>query len=150
MVELEIQSMYHIVWILVFNIFSIFVLLFLQTTFPEPEDARDFALNQMIRHKDNLIRRNPCPDKAAVDEAFRAALTYMMTKELVYPPQGSEVALRYLRDRINVPRDMGIHSARHLRNALETCAALTGCSRQGPEIPRRHRRDQDPADFRRQ
>jgi glutathione S-transferase len=69
-----------------------------------------------------------------------------MTGQPCPPPAGSDVALRYLRDRINVPRDMSIYAAKHLREALETTAALVG-TRQGPEIPVRHRRDQDPANF---
>jgi len=39
-------------------------------------------------------------------------------------PKGSAVGLRYLRDRINVPRDMSIHAARMLRTSLEQTAAL--------------------------
>ncbi|HEY9826183.1 MAG TPA: glutathione S-transferase, partial [Stenomitos sp.] len=56
------------------------------------------------------------------------------------------VELRYLRDRISVPRDMSIYAAKRLREALEATAALAG-DRQGPPIPVRHRRDQDPANF---
>jgi len=81
-----------------------------------------------------------------MDEALRCALTQMITGHTPTPPAGSDVALRYLRDRINVPRDMSIYAARRLRAALETTAALAGDG-QGPPIPTRHRRDQDPADF---
>jgi glutathione S-transferase len=62
------------------------------------------------------------------------------------PPLGSDVALRYLRDRICVPRDMSIYAAKRLRTALEETAALAG-KNQGTPIPTRHRRDQDPANF---
>jgi glutathione S-transferase len=51
-----------------------------------------------------------------------------------------------LRDRINVPRDMSIYAAKHLREALEATAALVG-EAQGAPIPLKHRRDQDPALF---
>ena len=70
----------------------------------------------------------------------------MMTGTNCIPPQGSDAALRYLRDRINVPRDMSIYAAKRLRMALETTAALVGDA-QGDPIPFNHRRDQNPASF---
>jgi glutathione S-transferase len=54
--------------------------------------------------------------------------------------------LRYWRDRISVPRDMSLHAARLMRAALERTAALAG-DEQGPELPRQHRRDQNPQPF---
>jgi glutathione S-transferase len=54
--------------------------------------------------------------------------------------------LRYWRDRISVPRDMPLHAARQLRAALERTAALDG-PEQGPALPVRDRRDQNPAPF---
>lgn len=71
----------------------------------------------------------------------------MMTGEVCEPPKDADKALRYLRDRLNVPRDMSIYAAKHLRTALENTAQLAG-ERQGEPIPVRHRRDQDPANFR--
>jgi len=62
------------------------------------------------------------------------------------PPTGSDKALRYLRSRINVPRDMSIFAAKRLREALEKTASLVG-DQQGQPIPIKHRRDQDPAYF---
>jgi glutathione S-transferase len=62
------------------------------------------------------------------------------------PPPGSDAALRYLRDRISVPRDMSIYAAKRLRAALESTAALAGDA-QGVSISIQHRRDQDPANF---
>ena len=62
------------------------------------------------------------------------------------PPSGSDVALRYLRDRINVPRDMSIYAAKRLREAIEATAALVGNNQSTP-IPFNHRRDQNPANF---
>ena len=69
-----------------------------------------------------------------------------LPEKLCQPPQGSDAALRYLRDRINVPRDMSIYAAKHLRTSLEATAALDG-NRQGPDIPLRHRRDPGPHEF---
>ena len=57
------------------------------------------------------------------------------------------MALRYLRDRVNVPRDMSIYAARRMRTALERTAALAGDG-EGPPIPVNHRRDRDPRAFR--
>jgi glutathione S-transferase len=55
-------------------------------------------------------------------------------------------ALRYLRSRINVPRDMSIFAAKRLGKHLEKTASLVG-DEQGQPIPIKHRRDQDPAYF---
>jgi glutathione S-transferase len=41
---------------------------------------------------------------------------------------------------------MSIYAAKRLRKSLEKTAALVG-DRQGPPIPVKHRRDQDPANF---
>ena len=114
-------------------------------TYPEPETSRTEALQRTLKHRANIIRVNPGNDKL-FDEALRCALTHMMTGETCTPPQGSDVALRYLRDRINVPRDMSIYAAKRLRESLEATAVLDG-NRQGTPIPVRHRRDQDPVNF---
>lgn len=114
-------------------------------TYPEPPNSRQEALQRVIKHRANIIRVNPA-EHALFDQALRCALTGMMTGEVCLPPDGSDAALRYLRDRINVPRDMSIYAAKRLREALETTAALVG-DRQGPPIPVKHRRDQDPANF---
>ena len=114
-------------------------------TYPEPENSRAEALQRVIKHRANIIRVNPADDKL-FDEALRCALTYMMTGEICTPPPGSDSALRYLRDRINVPRDMSIYAAKRLRESLEKTAALSG-DRQGLPIPLNHRRDQNPANF---
>ncbi|NEQ47100.1 MAG: glutathione S-transferase family protein [Leptolyngbya sp. SIOISBB] len=113
--------------------------------YPEPETSRAEALQQVLRHRANIIRVNPARDQV-FDEALRCALTHLMTGDSCSPPQGTDLGLRYLRDRINVPRDMSIYAAKRLRESLEHTAALVG-DRQGPEIPVRHRRDQNPADF---
>jgi glutathione S-transferase len=114
-------------------------------TYPEPETARAEALYRTLKHRNNIIRVNPADDKL-FDEALRCALTNMMTGETQIPPVGSDAALRYLRDRINVPRDMSIYAAKHLRQALEATAALVGDA-PGTPIPFNHRRDQNPAEF---
>ncbi|EAW33434.1 glutathione S-transferase family protein [Lyngbya sp. PCC 8106] len=113
--------------------------------YPEPENSRAEALQRVIKHRSNIIKVNPADDQL-FDEALRCALTYMMTGEISIPPSGSDVALRYLRDRINVPRDLSIYAAKRLREALEETAALVGVS-QGSPIPVQHRRDQDPVNF---
>ncbi|MEB3161919.1 MAG: glutathione S-transferase family protein [Prochlorothrix sp.] len=114
-------------------------------TYPEPETARQEALHRMLKHRSTLIRINPSED-AIVEEAFRCALTHLMTGADCVPPPGGDVALRYLRDRICVPRDMSIYAAKYLRQSLEHTAALAG-THSGLPIPVRHRRDQDPANF---
>jgi len=114
-------------------------------TYPEPENSRREALRRVIRHRINIIRVNPLDGKL-FDQALRCALTHMMVGENCVPPSGSDVALRYLRDRINVPRDMSIYAAKRLRESLEKTAALAGDGQPDP-IPTKHRRDQDPSNF---
>lgn len=114
--------------------------------YPEPEDSCEEGLYRVIKHKDNIIAANPCADKQLVDEALRCALTSMMTGEPVQPPTGSDKVLRYIRDRVNVPRDMQLYSARQVRSALEKTAALDGPT-QAVCISKRDRYDQDPRIF---
>jgi glutathione S-transferase len=114
-------------------------------TYPEPENSRQEALARSIQHHANIVRVNPNDDKL-FDTAFRCALTNMMTGEICVPPVGTDAGLRYLRDRINVPRDMSIYAAKRLRQALEATAALVGDA-QGTPIPFNHRRDQNPMEF---
>ncbi|MEM7757206.1 MAG: glutathione S-transferase family protein [Cyanobacteria bacterium P01_A01_bin.40] len=114
-------------------------------TYPEPKNSCAEALQRVIKHRDNILKVNPA-DNQLFDGALRCALTKMMTGETCTPPPGSDVALRYLRDRINVPRDMSIYAAKRLRTALEETAALVGDAQSEP-IPVRHRYDQNPANF---
>jgi glutathione S-transferase len=114
-------------------------------TYPEPNTSRAEALYRVIKHRHNIIRVNPADDPL-FDQALRCALTQMMTGELCTPPPDSDVALRYLRDRISVPRDMSIYAAKRLRAALETTASLVG-ERPGLPLSLKERRDQDPANF---
>jgi glutathione S-transferase len=113
--------------------------------YPEPETSCAEALHRVIKHRSNIVRVNPADD-TVFDEALRCALTLMMTGTACTPPSGSDAALRYLRDRISVPRDMSIYAAKRLREALEATAALVGDA-PGIPIPFQHRRDQDPANF---
>jgi hypothetical protein len=103
------------------------------------------ALQRVLKHRKNIIRVNPA-DNELFEQALRCALTNLITGEACLPPRGSDGALRYLRDRISVPRDMSIYAAKHLRQSLENTAALVG-DRQGLPLALRHRRDQDPANF---
>lgn len=113
--------------------------------YPEPDNSRAEALYRTLKHRTNIMRVNPADDRL-LDEALRCVLTRMMTGEACMPPPGSDVALRYLRDRISVPRDMSIYAAKQLRKSLEATAALVGTG-QGTPIPFNHRRDQNPANF---
>ncbi|MCY7407876.1 MAG: glutathione S-transferase family protein [Alkalinema sp. CAN_BIN05] len=114
-------------------------------TYPEPESSRREALDRVIKHRRNIIRVNPVYDEL-FDQALRCALTHLMTGTICQPQSGAEVGLRYLRDRINVPRDMSIHAAKRLRESLEQTAALLS-DRQSTPIPIRDRRDQNPIEF---
>ena len=102
------------------------------------------ALEPVLRHRRTLMRRNPLG--AALDQPLRAALTLMTTGLMVQPLPGSAAGLRYLRDRISVPRDMPLLSGRRLRRALEKIAALEGDTQPEP-LPLEHRFDQDPRPF---
>ncbi len=113
--------------------------------YPEPETSRAEALRRVIEHRSNIIKVNPADDRT-FDEALRCALTVMMTGKPCTPPAEMDVALRYLRDRVNVPRDMSIYAAKRLRTALEETAALLGDGQPAP-LPVQNRRDQDPIHF---
>ncbi len=113
--------------------------------YTEPETSKAEALQRVLKHRDNIIKVNPAENNL-VDEALRCALTTMMSDEVCTSPKGSDAALRYLRDRISVPRDMSIYAAKRLKTALEKTASLAG-TKQGEPIPTKHRRDQDPLNF---
>ena len=115
--------------------------------YTEPATSRTEALSRVLKHRHNIIKVNPT-DTRVFDLALRCALTHLMTGETCVPPIGSDTALRYLRDRINVPRDMSIYAAKRLRDSLEMTAALAGDG-QGVPIALSNRRDQDPARFHR-
>jgi glutathione S-transferase len=113
--------------------------------YPEPENSCQEALARVLKHRHNIMEVNPA-DNDLFAEALRCALTYMMTGEDCIPPANSDVALRYLRDRISIPRDMSIYAGKRLRHALEYTAQLIG-DRQPEPIPIRHRQDQNPLNF---
>jgi len=120
-----------------------------ETKVKEPENSRDFALARVFKFKDYIIKANPVNDKEAVDKSLRLALFYMMTNKQLqeeHPPKSSDISLRYIRDRVNVPRDMPIWSARRLREALEFVANLTGNKNATP-ISEADRKDQNPKAF---
>ena len=116
-----------------------------------PELARDdasmrrIALTRVLKHRERLLALNPL-GSTAFDQPLRAALTTLISDQAGQPARGSAGGLRYLRDRISVPRDMPLMAGRLLRQALEITASLDGSS-QGAPIPTRHRLDQDPQPF---
>jgi glutathione S-transferase len=119
-----------------------------ETSSPESPDAPLRALERVWRHHQNLLQRNPLgPD--GFDQPLRAALTLLATGEACRPQGGSARGLRYLRDRISVPRDMPLDAARCLRRALEATALLDSSDAwaQGPPLTLDHRLDQDPTPF---
>jgi glutathione S-transferase len=70
----------------------------------------------------------------------------MMTGETLIPKKLSGVSLRYLKNRISVPRDMPIISARLLRQSLNKIESLSDIN-ETDKIPLKHRYDQDPINF---
>ncbi|MFZ0408548.1 MAG: glutathione S-transferase family protein [Cyanobium sp.] len=118
-----------------------------ETSQVEPADSPALALARVLKHRFTLLQRNPLGQ--AFERPLRCALTSLISGGSCPPPPGSAAGLRYLRDRISVPRDMPLHAARQLRGALERVACLDPreATRQGPPIPRQHRRDQDPMPF---
>ena len=124
------------------------------TLFDESElddDAKNIALERMLLFKSNVINANPM--KSEFDAPLRQALTLMMTgdkcESTAHTLDNDQIAqsLRYLRDRINVPRDMPIYSGRYMREALEEVASMYSSEQGFPEIPTDHRRDQNPVKF---
>jgi len=117
-------------------------------SYPEPPTAKAEAVARVVKHRENIIKVNPVEDKEIVDTALRQACTLLATGTFDKSAlsKNADIALRYVRDRINVPRDMSIYASKHMRTALETVAAAAGPN-PGPSIPTQHRRDQDPKNF---
>ena len=70
----------------------------------------------------------------------------MITGEVRIPEKLSGISLRYLKNRISVPRDMPIMSARLLRQSLNKIESLSD-NNEIDNIPSRNRYDQDPISF---
>ena len=103
------------------------------------------ALKRVLKHKENLIKANPY-DKEFFDESLRSALTYMIKGELRVPETIGSKSLRYLKNRISVPRDMPVISARLFRQSLNKIESLCK-NKEEDRIPIKHRYDQDPSKF---
>ena len=103
------------------------------------------ALKRVIKHKKNLIKSNPY-DKELFDESLRSALTHMITGEVKIPKIIGSKSLKYLKNRISVPRDMPVISARLFRQSLNKIESLCD-NKEKDRIPVKHRYDQDPAKF---
>ena len=109
------------------------------------ERMRGLALSRVLKHRQSILEVNPL-GADRFDQPLRAALTTLLSGSPCQPPSGSSSSLRYLRDRISVPRDMPLPAARLLRQALETTADLDGSDSPRP-ISARDRYDQNPRDF---
>lgn len=146
-----------------------------QTTYPEPANSCHEAAFRVIKHSPTLQKINPF-GSAAVEFGLRATLTHMLlnsketakiekkesaaagkngatgngknssSTEAPPPPQHVDAALRHIKKRVCVPRDMPIWSAMRFRAALEEVASMYG-TRQGKPIGVHDRYDQNPAPF---
>ena len=103
------------------------------------------ALKRVLKHKNTLKLVNPMKDED-FDQPLRAALSNLISNKKYKPNKGSAFGLRYLRDRISVPRDMQVLPARKLRKALEL-TAQEDSAENGPPIPIQNRLDQNPKPF---
>ena len=70
----------------------------------------------------------------------------MVTGEVRVPETISGKSLKYLKNRISVPRDMPIISARLLRQSLNKIELLSD-NNNIDKLPLNHRYDQDPKNF---
>jgi len=104
-----------------------------------------FALKRVLKHKENIIKVNPY-NKGLFEESLRSTLTYMVTGEVYKPQYNAGESIKYLKNRISVPRDMPVISARILRQSLNKIESLSD-NKDIEKIPVRHRYDQDPRNF---
>ena len=104
-----------------------------------------FALKRVLKHKENIIKVNPY-NKGLFEESLISALTHMVTGEVYKPQYNAGESIKYLKNRISVPRDMPVISARLLRQSLNKIESLSD-NKDIEKIPVRHRYDQDPRNF---
>ena len=104
-----------------------------------------FALNRVIKHKKNILSNNPYK-KDFFEEALRSALTHLITGEIYKPQNNAGISIKYLKNRISVPRDMPIIAARLLRQSLNIIDCLYN-NNEIDRIPIKNRYDQDPRNF---
>ena len=118
-----------------------------ETSFIEANQntAQSIALSRVFKHKQRIMNVNPL-EESLFEQSLRAALTKMITGKTCIPKKGTAIGLRYLKDRISVPRDMPLLSAREFRRALEETAKIDS-ETQGPPIPLKNRLDQNPVPF---
>ena len=103
------------------------------------------ALKRVLKHKENIIKVNPY-NKGLFEESLRSTLTHMVTGEVYKPQYNAGESIKYLKNRISVPRDMPVISARILRQSLNKIESLSD-NKDIEKIPLRHRYDQDPRNF---
>ena len=103
------------------------------------------ALKRVLKHKNNIIKANPY-EKDLFEESLRSALTHMITGEVIIPRYNAGKSVKYLKNRISVPRDMPVISARLLRKSLNKIELLSN-NNEIEKIPISHRYDQDPKFF---
>ena len=60
----------------------------------QPSERRNFAVERVLEHKDAIIKDNPIDDEK-VEQALRAAVTYMMAEKITDIPKGSEIGNVY-------------------------------------------------------
>ena len=121
-----------------------------ETSQAEPADAAAVALGRVLRHRQPLLERYGGEGgEEGFGAALRAALTGLISNSPCPPPPGSGTALLSLMQAISVPRDMPLHAARRLRQALEATARLDPHDQGAPPppLPINHRFDQNPFPF---
>ena len=122
----------------------------METSFSQPKQEGSYspeliALSRVLKHRESLLAVNPLGAEL-FDQPLRAALTLLIKGQICSPNKGSASGLRYLKDRISVPRDMPLLAARKFRQAIEQTAQMDS-SQQGPSIGTRSRFDQNPEPF---
>ena len=120
-------------------------------SYPCPNDAIFEAAFRTIKHAETLKTVNPF-GADAVDFGLRVCLHEMLSgKEVDLTeckdiPKNVDAALRQIKDRVSVPRDMPIWSAMKFREALEVTAKRFG-DKTGKPIAVSDRYDQNPVPF---